>query len=245
MTPSSVSKQKWVPCFVLVFTALSSEVVVGAAPSLSHVTSAITSQSNHRPSRSITNPESGCVDESGGQDDCSLEFVGKFSNLFSGPFGNEAEGFPPTVRKLLLENDRANWPTMTDIDRFYSSDFRRPRIFLPGESRVYDHNAASLAAKRGSPKFNPTGWRRKREMPSGESSFGRLLQGLFYPNQKLSVSMGKPSKSLALQNTEIADDVTYLDGTGWQNEKRTAEQRRVPDEFKPKRKHLEFNPTGW
>ncbi|XP_046584521.1 uncharacterized protein LOC124291548 [Haliotis rubra] len=99
------------------------------------------------------------------QDDntCKADFVEKFVRLMSGPLGTEADALLASVMKLLSKNDRVN--------------FAGTAVSQNSLPKLTD-GKPSFSQKRLKPDFNPTGWRRKRDV-GRRMKIRRALQGLY------------------------------------------------------------------
>lgn len=234
--------------FYLLFLFLSFAAARAILPS-SGTSASATRPANQRPVRSaaLLQP-TGSDEEDKEQDGCSPDFVENFFRLLSGPLGKEAEALVAAVVKLLSENDRVNWLAMGEADAQAPAarDQSRGGLFLPLKRGIYDGGSGLLDAKRMGPKFNPTGWRRKRSADAPTASLRRFLQEVLAEHS--AQRQRGPSFSNLDELTEDTSGGATPEEKEWKNSKRGGWRRmsrRRPQQLKPKRKPLEFNPTGW
>lgn len=246
--------------FLFLFTSLAAAGTISPSSGAASTSASAIPPANQRSVRSaaLLHP-TGSDEEGKERGDCSLDFVENFFRLLSGPLGKEAEALVAAVVKLLSENDRVNWLTLAEesdaAQQELSARDQHSRgddddhLFLSlKRGGVYGGGSGLRSAKRMGPKFNPTGWRRKRSVGAARESLGRFLQGFLESHRAARMQPPTPASS-NLQ--ELAADVSgraVEEAEGWKNSKRGGWRRmyrRLPQQLKPKRKPLEFNPTGW
>lgn len=246
--------------FLFLFASLAAAGTISPSSGAASTSASAIHPANQRSVRSaaLLHP-TGSDEEGKERGDCSPDFVENFFRLLSGPLGKEAEALVAAVVKLLSENDRVNWLALAEesdaAQQELSARDQHSRVdddddFFLSLKRggVYGGGSGLRSAKRMGPKFNPTGWRRKRSAGAARESLGRFLQGFLESHRAARMQPPTPASS-NLQ--ELAADVSgrAVEGAeGWKNSKRGGWRRmyrRLPQQLKPKRKPLEFNPTGW
>ncbi|KAK6195532.1 hypothetical protein SNE40_000942 [Patella caerulea] len=150
------------------------------------------------------------------QNICKADFVEKFFRLLSGPVGREAEALVASVLKLLSENDRVHLQSS-----FPNS--KHPNM---------DDSMSREVIKRLQPKFNPTGWRRKRDATQSRQ-WNRYINSLYNTLEKDSDQNEKES---VMSTPSWPKRSPWVPGRPY---------RYFGGAFKLKRKPLKFNPTGW
>ncbi|KAK7482849.1 hypothetical protein BaRGS_00025882 [Batillaria attramentaria] len=234
-------------CCLVIILACLIEGAPGTASSSSIDTSASASASaNQRLARSASRPAPSNSDEEDAKAGCATDFVENFFRILSGPVGKEAEALVAAVLKLLSEDDRINWPALADQvgEKPPPSPARTVPVLVPAKHRIYNQPPAFIDTKRMSPKFNPTGWRRKRDVSAtAQGALERLLRQ--YDVAPVAMEMGNKA-SLVLDADDVSGELVP-ETSEWQKEKRDQGRlfRRIRLELKPKRRPLEFNPTGW
>ncbi|KAK7090737.1 uncharacterized protein [Littorina saxatilis] len=180
-------------------------------------------------------------EEQRGKSRYSEDFVEKFFQILSGPVGKEAEALVAAVIKLLAEDDRVNWRAMIDNSKrtgLPAATSSQPRdLFLPGKRGTY-----LRLGQRAAPQFNPTGWRRKRSVDSDRVALQRLLRGVL--GRYAALMQGGNSAGYTRNAGDVTRGTDELRAMKRNALSNVLLQRRVP-RLKPKRKPLEFNPTGW
>ena len=146
-----------------------------------------------------------------------------------------------------------------------------PSLYKRGVGQDGDRRGGRrpTSGKRLAPKFNPTGWRRRKrsagEGASSRESLKRFLRGVLaryasarpqYAPAPVPIPAPVPAVPAPVPaSIPSLPELAYYDvrrGTGpevkgWRDSKRSWRRvyRRRPQQLKPKRKPLEFNPTGW
>ncbi|XP_076435801.1 uncharacterized protein LOC143275515 [Babylonia areolata] len=235
----------------------------------------VSASANQRSARSVDPTATSAEreeEEEGDKDGCSSDFVENFFRLLSGPVGREGEAVVAAVLKLLSENDRVNWPRMAHWYRGHPALSRDLAGPSPSSSSSSSSSATTLrqmladgarrargdSEKRMAPKFNPTGWRRKRStrrLP--QQPLGVLLQGLLarlddpdflergeddFVSPKMAADLAEDDVKLVPEMAEWQEG--KRSGSGGRSSQRRVSRRRQSQRM-PKRKPLEFNPTGW
>lgn len=159
-----------------------------------------------------------------GQGPCKRDFVEQFFRLLSGPVGKEAEAVVAAALKLLQENDRVNLAAL----------LRPPsKSRNSGSSSGKGRHLSLTSASKREMQFNPSGWRRKRDVSSLEELFGSD-----------DVSGVSDANLVVREPRNSESSVGALDKRAWDSDRRRMIQM-FQDGFKLKRKPLEFNPSGW
>ncbi|KAL8595411.1 hypothetical protein ACOMHN_024110 [Nucella lapillus] len=249
MSERPLHNATWLSTLLLLLLLLPhANVAISASADTPSTSASASASANQRTTRSVDLAS----DEE--KDGCPSDFVEKFFRILSGPVGKEGEALVAAVLKILSENDRVNWPAMADWlsvpavqsrDLLQASRSKLQGILLDnGARRGFRGNEKRLA-----PKFNPTGWRRKRSVDADSLDTISLLQRLL---SKYDASeLLREDFAAAPKMPEMSDDVKLAPEIpewreGW---KRSVLARRVsrrhPSQRMPKRKPLEFNPTGW
>ncbi|KAL8586256.1 hypothetical protein ACOMHN_003771 [Nucella lapillus] len=241
LTKQTRRTPKWAG-YVLFFllTSLTSEgATLPSGISLTSASASVTP--NQRATRSADDLDPRDMEEEADVEDFSEDFVEKFFDVLEGPVGKEAEALLASVLKLLSENDRVNLLSSAGSD--WRNEQTLPLLAKLHASKRHfqlpNPNPDSL--KRRLPKFNPTGWRRKRAIYSNMYNLQRFLRRVL--TTKLPVSKPREAIFPNLPEDDVGPKITE-----WKNKKRESLRRvlqRLPKELEPKRRPLEFNPTGW
>lgn len=218
---------------------------------------------------------------------CRSDFAERIMRILAGPAGHEAEAVLAAVLKLLSENERVHWKTLSrktppavkagnsgrdedadddddDSDRLYfwpssspfhdSRPFTKQRVFTDGGVPGYE---PATSGKRASPKFNPTGWRRKKRSAEPTSFQRSDVPASYQPSLRTWVNLHAAAGSwrdLPMVAESVpgfavrpVSDVMMSDAEWGHRKRNVAEELilRRPHPQQLKRKPLEFNPTGW
>lgn len=241
---------RWMSCCVCCLLLVT--ILTSSCTSLSVSSPALKLGSLHRRSvRSVAVVDNNDDADDRNDKECSSDFVEKFFRVLSGPACREA--VLASVANLLSEDERFDWRAATERSapsRVSSSSSSR-QILPSGRHSEFLQNFPRFDAKRLAPKFNPSGWRRKRDVTSSEPLLRRTLIGLL--SQHPQPSTFDRNRLSSLFSDDDVSLVPVPETAEWQSFKRNVgvgeEQgltRRVGDlELKLKRRPLEFNPTGW
>ncbi|XP_076453599.1 uncharacterized protein LOC143288838 [Babylonia areolata] len=187
-----------------------------------------------------------------GGEGCPGDFVEQFFRVLSGPVGREAEALLAAVLKLLSENHGVK-VTPQPADRGVAEESQHALLPTPpdhqhpptSKRRLQQHQLSEPESfKRRLPKFNPTGWRRKRAAAADEHAVQNVLREVL---DKLTAA--RPLEVVLPELAQKPPEVGSASASPeWRDKKRESLRKvlqRLPKELKPKRRPLEFNPTGW